>query len=338
MTVVAALLIEVASGLFVHTQFIYDPTDIQTVSVLNVKLNRFLAAPAPRAIFIGDSVINGVSLGEHGDHLWREHTIDTVFQKLSPQWSTVNLGFNGALPCDLYYLYRNYLKNIPLELLVFDIGIRSFATDFEAESASLSRPWLQKFTWHDKLLAANIANDPRQSIENRMGIWLINHSYFFALRDFLQWRYMGGPLSQVLPATVKNWRGGGGQEDDLAALLPAKARYARIQIKTESRQVGCLRGLLQGLSATDTPTIVFLSHEKPGSEDILLNKKDIQRLRNDLKFLILQSAGPSIQYIEKIPDLKAELYLDHIHVNATGNALIARELEKGAHRIASIRP
>ena len=102
--------------------------------MLQLKLDALGRHSGYRVALIGDSVILGLCLKDHGDPNWKEHTLASVLQKRfdtefpDANVLVVNLGLNGALPCDLA-LVAEQLKNAKPDLVIADIGLRAFSSE-----------------------------------------------------------------------------------------------------------------------------------------------------------------------------------------------------------------
>ena len=58
----------------------------------------------------------------------------------------MNLAINGsALPADVERM-AELIKSCPIDLLVFDLGLRSFSADFCQPDKLLSRDWLGRIS------------------------------------------------------------------------------------------------------------------------------------------------------------------------------------------------
>lgn len=336
--------LEYGAYCFTKSSLILMPIDIQDPTVVKLKLDRFNQMPRPRALFIGDSVINGLTLGKHGDSQWASHTIDANFKHYAKGWATLNLGFNGALPCDLCRLYTHFIKSYDYDLIVVDIGIRAFSADFNAPEQMFSRTWLDDYTISEQALQTRRSGNFRQDLEASMHLWSVNHSYLFAQRAYIQWGIFKQPINQMLPVMVDTLKryasrpkhrsgslsGQPGKEGDSAVnltnLFSAKKRYASIDFSNHSSQKHCLIELIRQLNQRKVKAIIFLIKENPNEANYLLDNKILKRHRNTLKTLIEHHKKANVIYIDHIPKLTADRYLDHIHVDAKGNAMIAKAI------------
>src|SRR5258708_16042840 len=172
---------------------INDIVDIQSASVLEAKLGFLKRFHGYKVVLLGDSIIYGAVLYEHGDAAWREHNLANILarriRKELPDRDVLvmNLGMNGALPGDLEILIR-LLDDCNPDLMIVDVSLRSFSEDFAAPSKRLSRPWLAEL---DKRSPASCPTSIADSLE---------HDLKQMLRQ--RWALTRFPISLHLPFLV----------------------------------------------------------------------------------------------------------------------------------------
>src|SRR5437763_16600482 len=117
--------------------------DIQHPATLAAKLDRLRAVPGPKVVLLGDSLVYGGTLAEHGDRDWRAHGLgEQLAAELRdrPGWPpfVMNLGIHGARPADLEYLIPLVMAS-GVDWIVFDVHLRPFSSDFSPPDRQMSR-------------------------------------------------------------------------------------------------------------------------------------------------------------------------------------------------------
>ena len=86
----------------------------------------------------------------------------------------MNLGINGALPQDLLRL-SGLVASCRVDLLVMDVGMRAFSSDFAAADAQWSRSWLAHMSYDDagRFVLADNATPPAPAMDSAVtsGFW-----------------------------------------------------------------------------------------------------------------------------------------------------------------------
>ena len=126
-------------------------TEPQSAMMLQLKLDTLARHRGYRVALLGDSVVMGLSLKEHGDPDWQSHTLTSVLQKrLNAEFPhanvlVMNLALNGAVPGDLAAVAEQ-LRHARPHLVIADIGLRAFSNDFAAPKDTLS-PLVDRISW-----------------------------------------------------------------------------------------------------------------------------------------------------------------------------------------------
>ena len=116
------------------------------------KLDCLRRFPGYKVALIGDSVVFGHSLAEHGDRLWRQHGLAPLLaeriRRERPQGGlmVMNLGLNGGCP-PTWSAWASSWRPAGRILLVCDVGLRSFSSDFTPPEARYSRKWLAEMSY-----------------------------------------------------------------------------------------------------------------------------------------------------------------------------------------------
>ena len=129
-----------------------DAVDIQTPAILCAKLDWFRRFAGYKVALIGDSVVFGHSLAEHGDRLWRQHNLAPLLkerirrQRPHDAVLVMNLGLNGGPARRPGPHWR-----VPHRLRAGPVGVRRGAAvvsaDFTPPKARYSRPWLAEMSY-----------------------------------------------------------------------------------------------------------------------------------------------------------------------------------------------
>ena len=328
-----------------------DLVDIQTPSILYAKLEYLRRFPGYKVAMLGDSVVFGHALAEHGDPQWREHNIGRLIEERIrgevPERDVLvmNLALNGALPADLDRM-EQFAAACGMDLLIFDLGLRSFSADFSRPEAIHSRPWLAQMTYGPGGRFAIRYASPSlgQAVEETAAVLALRYSALYRFRDLLQYRFLDGPpreavaafrvqLNQALGAPARP-----AEDDEIVLLLKAQRRFQGIHLAADNPQRQALERLLARLAASRQKTLVFYAKEDPARIENLLEPERYRGLRSELDGLIARYTGPELVYLPPLESLQPQDYLDHSHVTYAGYQLLAgamwnrlRPLVEGAH-------
>ena len=136
----------VTKYLFWESNVALDIVDIQSSNILQIKLDAIRRFEGRKIVFLGDSLMYGRSMEQHGDLKWRQSTLCAVIRKFIDNEDsedpilTINLAMNGALPTDLEKL-SYVLEPLDPDLIVMDLSLRSFSEDFGQAETMSSRGW-----------------------------------------------------------------------------------------------------------------------------------------------------------------------------------------------------
>jgi len=324
------------------SQVIHEPVDIQSPMTLYTKLKSLRAFEGYKVAVLGDSVVFGQSMQEHGDEEWRQHTLSALLEKrlrrtIEDPVLVLNLGMNGALPADVERITR-LVVGCDVDLVVFDVSLRSFSEDFSKPGSVLSRPWLAEVAMDEEGRFCTVSGGSAWSstIEANIADFLANRWSLYRMRDLLQQRYLGGQPRRVmtrlwntcnrrLDADRSSTDGDVG--DQLVLQMKARSRYGSVNMRPENKQRQALRRTLSLLSSRNQPTVVFYAKEKPRAIPRLMDSGRYRRLLRELGAIIENADGKRngglISFIPPIPELMDEHYLDHVHVDQVGHALYA---------------
>ena len=305
------------------------PVDIQSPSVLSLKLEELGRFEGKRVVLLGDSLIFGQAMAIHGDNDWREHTLDAVLRRRLEQVFpdskvlVLNLGINGVLPCDLSRMVDMVLDYSP-DLIIMDINLRAFSSDFQKKGGHHARPWLAEMRGPWDL----VTGDMTPGLAQRY--WTL-----YRARDFLQTLVLGSNpeefakkvRSQLTDSLKpKNDSSTGPIDDTMVLLMKAKKRYSRITLTADNPQVEALKVAMKQLNKAGQSTLLFYAVENPEQLPFIISGKRYQSFLSDLEKIIGQNTGSQIRFIRPDNKVLTGNYLDQIHVDALGYQMLADEL------------
>jgi lysophospholipase L1-like esterase len=305
--------------------------DLQSPTMLHAKIDFMRRHTGFKVALLGDSVILGLSLKEHGDPDWKKHSLGAL---LSHQLTdalpgkdilVMNLGLNGALPQDLAHLARHLCAAQP-DLTIADLGLRAFSADFDKPGQALSRPWLETMTIQDNGDYCEKGNAGSDRFESWCKSTAVNRWKWYALRDTLQGIALAGTPRQWCEACRnrirKSLTNDPPMSSDLAELvllMKASRRFANIQMAPEHRQCQGLEELLRSAQEHRWKLLLFYARENPAVRDSLLDPQVYEQHRQELREIIQPFLSAHIRYHEGAEHLTEQYYLDHVHMNAHGN-------------------
>jgi lysophospholipase L1-like esterase len=322
--------------------------DIQTPSTLYVKLEELRRFQGIKVVVLGDSLIFGRTMRDHGDPEWQDHALPTQLKQFLAQRypdrpvMVSNIGMNGTLPVDLDQLVRILLPLKP-DLVIFDVTLRSFSRDFAADGDVQTREWLADLSvTPDGGYATTIK---RTSLGGLIGDFAINHWYLYRLRDFVQSVvFEGEPVRFVLGLrnTMDAWfntaqfdEQPAGQDDlsDIVLLMKARSHYADIDLGIANPQRQALDRILQRLAAADQATIIFYATENPDLLPQLLPTEKYNDLQRQLASAIAAHVSSKMVYVGPLTIFSADNFIDHVHLNQEGYRRLTSELGPRAEQL-----
>jgi lysophospholipase L1-like esterase len=323
--------------LLIRRGVLNEVVDLRSASVVRAKIDYLKRFRGYKVVLLGDSLIYGHCLAEHGDRQWREHNLAPALARRirhdrpDRPVLVMNLGLNGAVPADLECL-AGLLDGCGVDLLVFDVSLRSFSADFVRPESRLSRPWLAELASPPPAAAAD-------SVEMSLSGALLNCWAVYRYRDFLQVRFLGNSpreaLADVRERAVDAWRPKSphpatGLDDEMILLMKARARYQSIDLGPDHPQRAALERMLSHLARSGQQTVVFYAKENPDVVGDLLDGDRYSRLLAQLRRIVTQTGGTGGRVVPPLPELGPRRYLDHVHLNAEGYDLLAERLWRAA--------
>lgn len=329
------------------TGILRKTVDIQTPATLYAKLEAMRRFDGLKVVVLGDSLIFGRTMRDHGDGNWEHNTLSAQLQRHLEQKypgrpvMVSNLGMNGTLPTDLEHLVRIVAPLKP-DLLVLDVSLRSFSRDFETDAERQTRPWLAQMSVTPQGAYAAAASDA--GIDRKLQDIAVNYWQLYRLRDFVRaLAFEGRPanLAADLRGALDNWLKTGKFEkpradaglDDLVLLMRASARYAGIDLEADNPQRQALDRTLERLKTTGQPALVFYATENPEVRPDLLPEARFEALQGELAAAIVPALSSKAAFVGPLPIFKPANFLDHVHLTAEGYRLLAAELGKRAEAL-----
>ncbi len=309
--------------------------DIQKPSVLLAKLDYLRAFQGRKVALLGDSLVYGGILEEFGDREWRQHDLaHAIEERCRARWPgepvlVMNLGINGALPCDLEKL-APLVTDCQVDCLVLDIHLRPFSADFSAAATRMARPWLDEMVTDS---AGKIHWQPRTDdwadVQPRLTSWLVDHSALFRQRELVQANLVSSALAKSLHA----WRrppvelsDNDRQMQSLLKLGQLKQRLKQISLDDTNPQVAAFDRMLGQLANARQPFVVFYAKENPDLIDSVFESERHEQLYQQLTQRIARASGTAGIYLPPVDELQADHFLDFTHLNVAGYQILARRL------------
>lgn len=301
--------------------------DIQHPATLMAKLDRLRAAPHPKVALVGDSLVYGGILEESGDTDWRSHELGSQLgAELGGGTFVMNLGINGALPCDLERLVP-LVAACDVDCIILDVHLRPFSTDFSPPDRQMSRPWLRELS----------AGPGGQIRWKPAGGGLLPHlADFSALarqRTLVQENLVSTrPVLRSKPVASET----DAEIQALVKLARLKNRLRSLDLGPDGPQAAALHRMLAELSARGQRHIVFYAKENPNLLADVMDADEHVRRYDQLTRLVGEAQGPAGTFVPPLPELWAEHFIDFTHLNAEGYRRLARRLATEVRRSIAI--
>jgi lysophospholipase L1-like esterase len=323
--------------------------DIQSAPILDYKLDYLRRHRGRKIVLIGDSLIYGHSLADHGDPDWRRHGLSAQLQErlrqgLPPNAHplVMNLGMDGSVPGDMECVVRAAADS-GADLILFDANIRSFSADFSTPKGELTRPWLRSVASPPGPAVSATTSTAHAAWSGRFDRSLARCAArvwdLYAARDFLQsLAFDAGPRQYLAQARKRlNARllsqtpgvaaasaapAGDAWGDDLILLMKAKSRFKTIDFGPENLQRQALERTLRFLAQRRQKAILFYAYEDRVRLRSIIADERYSRLRADLEAVAAPYIGPTLLFLPGAQTIPHERYLDHVHVDREGYRLL----------------
>ncbi|MBL8827848.1 MAG: hypothetical protein JNM18_12800 [Planctomycetaceae bacterium] len=309
--------------------------DIQQPSTLLAKLDYLRAYQGRKVVLLGDSLVYGGILEEFGDREWRQHDLaHAVAAQCRERWPgervlVMNLGINGALPCDLEQL-APLVTSCGVDCLVFDIHLRPFSQDFTGHDTRMARPWLSELAVDEQRGVRWQPSEPAWTdVQPWLSQWLVEYSAIFRQRELIQ----ANLVQSAWVKSVQAWRrppaalsDNDRQMQALVKLGQLKHRLEQVTLDEQHPQVAALQRMLARLSREQQPFVVFYAKENPDLIDSVFTADRHEQLYAQLTRLIADASHGDGVYLPPLDELQSDHFLDFTHLNSGGYAILARRL------------
>ena len=334
--ILLAFLLEMMARSFADLSRIFQRSvDIQSAEVLHAKIADFQARPGRKVVIMGDSLVYGQTMAQHGDPLWQDATLarqlaHALRERLPGEAVEIlDLGMNGALPVDLEELAR-IVGGLKPDLLIFDVSLRSFSRDFGEIDTQRTRKWLNEMAVDNQ---GNIRFERDASVDGWFRSWALNNSALYRLRGFGQSLIFGGQpatyflgLRNDIDRRLRGAKQPTENDDEIILMLRARARYANIDVDPANPQRKALDRLVAKLIAEGQPTLVFYATENAEIRDELIAPDRFKMLEASLKEALRAAEAPLIHYVGPLDTVPPKNYLDHVHLDRQGYGILAKAL------------
>lgn len=314
-----------------------DVVDIQTPPALIEKARHLAAFGGKKIVLLGDSLVAGQIMGNHGDADWRQHTISADIQNRMDQAgagraTVMNLGMNGILPADLETLAGALLPLRP-DVLIIDVSLRSFSQDFATPDAVHSRAWLKPGFALDQ--SGQVLRLPgRKGVDGWMERFMLNHWAAYRSRDLVRAQWFGGEPKDAVAyiraqiETKDKPAAAGGPAAEMRLLLQVRGRYAKVGLEPGNPQFDAWVRLMHALRDAKQKAVVFYGTETPRLLPSLMDSAQYKALTANLREATVKDGGGYVSYLDGNSALTDDMFLDHVHVDAAGNKIYGESLFK----------
>ena len=278
------------------------------------KLDCLCRFPGYKVALIGDSVVFGHSLAEHGNRLWRQHGLAPLLaERIAHErprggLMVMNLGLNGA--ARRFGTMRRFLAACRPDLLVCDVGLRSFSSDFAAPEARYSRKWLAEMSYVPE--RPFVAPWPGHEVDVAATRLALRYSSLCKYRDFLQYRCLDGPPHSPCGAggcgsTLFGAAAGGQKEDEMVLMLQGQRRFQGVNLDADNPQRQAFQRMLRALADSRQKTLLFYAKEDPARIENLIDGPRYRALRTQLDGLIAGCTTADLVYLPPLDALRRSI-------------------------------
>jgi len=308
--------------------------DIQHPATLLAKLDELRRFDGRKVVLLGDSLVYGGILEDFGDRLWRQHNLAVAIEAQCRQrWPNenvllMNLGINGALPCDIEKL-APLVASCKVDCIALDIHLRPFSSDFAAEAQQFARPWLNELSLDSQQRPRWQPATEARDLNAAVSAWFVEHSEIFRTRHLLQEYIVHTPESK----TYRNWRSPPSVQSEndidlqvMLKLAQLKNRLTSVDLSASHPQVAAFQRTLADLNHRGQPFVVFYAKENPDQVYDVFEKERHDRLYSQLVGMVQRHQNESNRYLPPIDELDGGHFLDFTHLNGEGYQILARKL------------
>jgi lysophospholipase L1-like esterase len=335
--VVVALAELTARAVLADPQRAATVVDIQTADTLCLKLDQLRRFDGRKVVILGDSLALGEAMRNHGNANWRNeelaHALREPLQGTTPTL-IMNLGMNGGLPADQARIL-DMVRDVPLDLAIAFVSVRSFSTDFAKPADMFSRRWLAEIKPDSELGCIKRSPAPTWDVSLRQ--WLSEHLALVRGADLLQRIAFDNTLRGAIETWRKAWgtpRPPQNKPETVAqtspeVLLLARRRYLSIDFNRPHAQVSAFEAMRDALPAQARQTIFVYGNEASRQLPSLLGRQNYLRHRQTLSAMV--RPGCRVAYLDDLR-MPPERFIDYVHVDAEGYRIMARAIAERVSR------
>ena len=216
------------------------------------------------------------------------------------------------------------------DLLVCDVGLRSFSSDFTPPEARYSRKWLAEMSYVPE--RPFVASWPGHEVDVAAARLALRYSALCKYRDFLQYRCLDGSPGQA----VRTWRlrlnaflgtaARNQEEDEMVLMLQGQRRFQGVNLDAQNPQRQAFQRVLQALADSRQKTLLFYAKEDPARIENLIDGPRYRALRAQLDALIAGCTTADLVYLPPVDALRPEHYLDHTHLTYAGYRVLVERM------------
>jgi hypothetical protein len=267
---------------------------------------------------LGDSVLYGTALREHGIKAWRDQTPAAYLQGLSGSPPVLNLSDEGLYPEDLLAL-AGAARGLKLKAAVVELNYRMLDHEAGEPAKALTRPYLQaylppEFQGLSTAAASSLGMDSVSAWVE--GNWRL-------LRYAEAWGEMslpGGTKRLLSDWVAGHFPSQDGVDADVLLDMKIRPYYDAPAAGPQHRGLQALNALALRLSKLGVPVLVFLT---PQNLERVADFLDPAALKQNRATLARCFQRPGIRYRDWSAERPGGTFLDHCHLDAAGNRALA---------------
>lgn len=316
------------------TALLTEATEINSPATVFAKVDALRKFRGLKIAVVGDSLVYGRSLEEHGFEPWREKNLtaalESAFSDMPRGQDTMvmNFGMNGITPSELEKLVTLVMSAEP-DFILMDVTLRSFSRDFE-DLGELSRPWLAEMRIDPQSGALSI-HDRKAPVESAMSAVMIKSYFLYRIREIVQFRLLGAQPKEFFAkirdkanALLQGVPDNSYFPDELILQLKAQQRYAEVDLNDDNPQWLAYQRLLKTIKAGKQKAVVFYATEKPDIRESLMDDVTYQAMIS--KIAAVTTLNSQIRFVGPLSELQPEEFLDHVHLTPLGYRVLAARI------------
>jgi lysophospholipase L1-like esterase len=317
-----------------HSDLMTGPTEINSPATLYAKVDALRNSKGVRIAVLGDSIVYGRSLQEHGIEAWRKNNLTAALSNElltnlpNRRIEVMNFGMNGITPSELEVILPWVMSAKP-DVILIDLTLRSFSRDFNDPEVS-PRAWLKTMAIDPQSGSLSLSGNAF-AYESSISAFMIQNYFLYRVREIFQFRLFEASTKDFL-VDMRNkinsfFRGIPDVPrfpDRLMLQLKAQQRYAQVDLEEDNVQWNAYQRLLVGIKNAKQKTLIFYATENPVVRDSLIEEVSYQSMINKIE-QVTQTGGQAL-FIGPVADLDPENFLDHVHLTPSGYQVLAKRL------------